>query len=133
LRSRKGGGGTPTAATTLPLSPASVRLARELVRRVTGGPEDLRAALVVTELVSNAIAHGDSPPTLTVGWDGRTVHLGVFDRGGGRPVVQYAEPTDTGGRGVALVDSVADRWGVTEGDGGKTVWADVELDKPLGS
>lgn len=44
----------------------------------------------------------------------------VHDSGGGVPVLR--EPSDESGRGLLLVDALADRWGVGERDPGKVVW-----------
>jgi anti-sigma regulatory factor (Ser/Thr protein kinase) len=105
----------------------SSRLARELVREVVAGPEDPRVALVVTELVTNAVKHAESSPRLTVRWDGSTLRIGVFDQGSGRPIRREAASTSTSGRGLALVEAVADNWGVDERADGKVVWAELQL------
>ncbi|MDQ2728314.1 MAG: ATP-binding protein [Actinomycetota bacterium] len=113
----------------LPLSAASSRLAREFVVSVTELPEDARMALVVTELVSNAVIHAGSRPHLTVAFDGDAVVVEVADDGPGRPVLQSVGSVETSGRGLALVDQMAESWGVEarpEGIG-KVVWARVVL------
>lgn len=113
----------------LPLSAASSRLAREFVVSVTEAPEDPRTAVVVTELVSNAVIHGRSCPHLTVGFDGAAVVVQVADDGPGRPVLQPLDSVETSGRGLALVDQMAESWGVAarpQGTG-KVVWARVIL------
>ena len=121
------GSGAPVL---LPMAPASARLAREHVRRVTGPPEDPRVALVVTELVNNAVLHARSRPRLAVTIDGGSLVVGVFDDSPGSPVLTpLSDAPTTSGRGLALVDALADRWGVrVEPDGsGKTVWAVISL------
>lgn len=120
------------AETTLPAAPVSSRLAREFVVSVTGGREDPRVALVVTELVTNAVVHGRSRPHLRVEWDGHAVRLRVADDGPGRPEVRELDAMTTSGRGLALVARVADDWGVedwiVEGRRvGKAVWACIDL------
>lgn len=113
----------------LPLSPASSRLAREFVISVTEVAEDARMAVVVTELVSNAVIHARSRPHLSVGFDGDAVVIQVADDGPGRPVLQSVDSVETSGRGLALVDQMAESWGVAprpEGNG-KVVWARVVL------
>jgi anti-sigma regulatory factor (Ser/Thr protein kinase) len=114
----------------LPLSPASSRMAREFVVSVTQVPEDVRVAVVVTELVTNAVVHGHSRPHLTVGCDGDAVVVQVADDGPGRPIVQSVDAVETSGRGLVLVDQMAESWGVApRPDGpGKVVWARVVLD-----
>lgn len=120
--------------TTLPSSAVSSRLAREVARDVLQGPEDLRVALVVTELVTNSVKHADAAPELTLDWDGTRLRVEVYDEGEGLPVRRDAGMTATSGRGLALVEAVADRWGVIERDKGKVVWAELELGRtPDGS
>ncbi len=123
----EGAGGTRMCNVSLPASPASSRLARELLRRLTGRVEDPRAALVVSELITNAVRHADAAPELELAWDGSVVRIAVFDTGTGRPVLRDFDVHATSGRGVAIVDAVADRWGVEERDCGKVVWAEIEL------
>jgi hypothetical protein len=125
------------ARIALPSAPVSCRLAREFVLSVTGGAEDPRVALVVTELVTNAVVHGHARPQLRVGWDGHSVRVEVEDDGPGRPTMRPMNPTTTSGRGLALVDHIADDWGVvapptpepiTADHGpGKVVWARIDL------
>jgi anti-sigma regulatory factor (Ser/Thr protein kinase) len=112
-------------------------LAREFVLSVTGGSEDPRVALVVTELVTNAVIHGHARPQLSVGWDGHSVQVEVEDDGPGRPTLRPMNPTTTSGRGLALVDQIADDWGVAapptpeeitpDHQHGKVVWARIDL------
>ncbi|MBO0747381.1 MAG: ATP-binding protein [Acidimicrobiaceae bacterium] len=116
----------------LPAAPISCRIAREFVLSVTGGPEDPRVALVVSELVANAVVHAHTGPQLRVGWDGRTVDVEVEDDGPGRPVLRAPGPLTASGRGLALVDRIADAWGVasppeSDADHPKVVWARIRL------
>jgi hypothetical protein len=63
-----------------------------------------------------------------VAWevDSQGVIVRVTDGGGGdRPHVRHASPRDTSGRGLALVEAVAARWGVIAGATSTTVWAAV--------
>jgi signal transduction histidine kinase len=120
------------AEVALPAAPVSCRLAREFVLSVTGGPEDPRVALVVTELVTNAVIHGRARPVLRVAWDGAVVRIEVEDDGPGLPTLRPMSATTTSGRGLALVDQIADTWGIVEAepDGPgrrKTVWATITL------
>ncbi|HLI00967.1 MAG TPA: ATP-binding protein [Acidimicrobiales bacterium] len=129
VRSRRGANrsGDRRVTTVLPASATAARLAREVAREVVAGPEDPRVALVVTELVTNAVRHADATPELTLrSWDG-TVRIEVFDSGPGQPVLGSPEATATSGRGLTLVDAVADAWGVERAALGKVVWAELEL------
>ena len=115
----------------LPMAPASARLARQHVQSVTGRPEDARVAIIVTELVNNAVLHARSRPRLRVRLRDRELVVEVTDDGPGLPVLRPLDdvPTESG-RGLALVDALASGWGVeVAADGtGKTVWASVTLD-----
>jgi two-component sensor histidine kinase len=80
------------------------------------------AALVVSELVTNAVQHGRPPVELTVTPGPDDVHLAVRDRSPVEPrssVIRAAE----GGFGVRVVDTLATTWGVIPEPAGKLVWA----------
>ncbi|WP_338699089.1 ATP-binding protein [Streptomyces sp. Q6] len=112
------------------------RLARLLAERQLAewkrqSPE---AEHVVAELAANAVRHGRVPGRdfrLTLTLDAaRTLRIEVADARPDR-VPRRRQPDDEGGRGLLIVASYADRWGVTSGDTAaphKTVWA--ELDAP---
>lgn len=128
----------------LPFEPASAAVARRHVVHLLRmrGLEQATcedAALVVSELVGNAIRHGRAmlPGTLGVGWqftdDG--LRIEVCDGGGGaRPTVQ--PPTDAleaSGRGLGIVAAVADIWGYEADVSGTTVWALLRTSRAAGS
>jgi anti-sigma regulatory factor (Ser/Thr protein kinase) len=89
------------------------------------------ARLLASEIVTNSVVHGGSSEDDWIGLDVALspagVRVEVTDHGPGfaadpaRP-----EPEDTGGRGLYLVDTLADRWG--SADGGTRVW--FEVDRP---
>lgn len=85
------------------------------------------AALVVSELVTNALLHGALPVALGVGLSDGFVRIAVSDADpGGQLTVLPAGPDDAHGRGLGIVESVAESWGsVHHPRDGKTVWADV--------
>ncbi|WP_405555713.1 ATP-binding protein [Streptomyces sp. NBC_01171] len=81
--------------------------------------------LCVSELATNAVLHGVPPGrefllALTV--DDASVRIEVRDSGGGVPVVKEGGAEETGGRGLRLVHTLADDFGVTAHNPGKTVW-----------
>jgi anti-sigma regulatory factor (Ser/Thr protein kinase) len=85
------------------------------------------AALVGTELVTNAIQHGDAPIELRVDVEHRVARLAVSDEGVNHPRVRRVD--DSGGRGLRLVRQLADAWGIeAERQSGKTVWARLAAD-----
>jgi two-component sensor histidine kinase len=119
----------------LPFEPASASVARRHVVHVlrSRGVESAAcedAALVVSELVGNALRHGQ--PTrggrVLVGWqfDDEGLRLEVTDGGGGRPEMQdRRNPWSQSGRGLAIVAALAERWGYALDGCGTTVWAAV--------
>ena len=107
--------------------PASVGLARSLVRDsladFDGDARDV-ALLLTSELVTNAILHARTPVQLGVLVDGDRALVCVADRLPESPALSpRAHSHDRpGGRGLALVEDLADTWGTTTYTGGKTVW-----------
>lgn len=95
------------------------------------------AALVVSELLTNALRHARPLPQgfLQVSWkvrlnraqadEGRAiVDLEVSDGGGpSTPLPAPASTWSVTGRGLRLVRSLVHEWGVIEDSGGRTVWA----------
>jgi serine phosphatase RsbU (regulator of sigma subunit)/anti-sigma regulatory factor (Ser/Thr protein kinase) len=81
--------------------------------------------LAAAELLANAVQHGLPPISITVTGTPERVRLEVSD-GNSRPPVRPApNVTNMTGRGIAMLDALATRWGVQpEPDGGKTIWAD---------
>lgn len=86
--------------------------------------------LLTSELVANALNHGPPGGRITVRTavvDG-ALEVTVCDQGEKLPVVRHPPPTETGGRGMMLVDMLAASWGTTPlADGGKAVWFTVPL------
>jgi serine/threonine-protein kinase RsbW len=79
--------------------------------------------LAVSELVTNAIRHGQGAVNLKVLHTAHEVRVEVTD-GNSRPAtLATAQPDDTSGRGLFLVAAVADRWGVS--DDGTTTWCSL--------
>ncbi len=90
------------------------------------------AGQVVAELAANAATHGRVPGRsfrLTLYVVGTTLRVEVTDtRGHRRPVLREPDGVAESGRGLFLVDALADRWGVAEGrHPRKTVWAEIDL------
>lgn len=84
-------------------------------------------ALLLSELVSNAFVHGDGEAVrVRLFLTEEYVCLEVRDGSSGVPRVQSAGLFDESGRGLFLVDAVADDWGVTER--GACVWCIVRRD-----
>ncbi|GAA3377578.1 ATP-binding protein [Streptomyces sannanensis] len=95
-------------------------------------------ALVVAELAANSVLHGCVPGRdfelrLLFDSGAGVVHVEVSDTHPRLPAANTTTDTDTdtdadGGRGLALVDALAARWGVRARVGpGKTVWAECPV------
>lgn len=81
--------------------------------------------LVVSELVTNALKQRDVFAFALHRRD-ETAFIEVTDASLGLPAIRRAADTDTGGRGLLVVDAVSEDWGVRyEENGRKTVWARI--------
>jgi anti-sigma regulatory factor (Ser/Thr protein kinase) len=113
----------------LPSTPASALSARGFITATLRG-WGLDAlievvALLAGELVTNAVVHTRSAVSLVVGRADHAVRVEVHDASPGRPELGMAAGDDEGGRGLALVDALATRWGVDADGAGKSVWFEV--------
>ncbi|MFC7825057.1 ATP-binding protein [Streptomyces sp. NPDC057362] len=118
-----------------PAAPDAVRTARSLVRHTLREWEldsvvDI-AALLVSELVTNALRHATGPIGVRVvrGPAGAAgiLLVEVSDPLPDPPRERVAHPDDEDGRGLQLVASAARRWGTRPGEAGKTVWFELAL------
>ena len=119
-----------TATIDLPPEATSVPLARRLVRdvlRAWNAPHDLEdAELLVAEVVSNVVDHvGGEVFTLELSLREGVLQVGVVDGSSIRPIVRELSLERERGRGMQLVDRIADRWGADDHDGGKRVWFEL--------
>ncbi|MFG2682518.1 ATP-binding protein [Streptomyces sp. NPDC048392] len=111
---------------------ASVAEAREFVRAAL---DDWNlpsltdtAELVASELATNAVLHARCAAyrvTVTRP-QGDQVRVAVTDRSRALPRVADPGDEDDHGRGLALVDAVAEKWGTDRLNWGKCVWVDLE-------
>ena len=116
--------------TTLAPVPLSSRAARHAVadwciaEGVIGDVVDT-LLLLTAEVVTNAVLHGRSDVVLRVGRVGSRVRVAVGDENTRLPMRRESDPEALDGRGIALVEALADAHGVDVGSLGKTVWFDV--------
>jgi anti-sigma regulatory factor (Ser/Thr protein kinase) len=116
---------------TLRDDPEQVGEARRLVAgylREQGDDDGEVAVLLVSELVTNAILYGRAPLELRALAAGSALRVEVYDQDPTRPPVLQndVDLTEIGGRGLQLVDTLADRWGWAEHDYGKVVWFELD-------
>jgi anti-sigma regulatory factor (Ser/Thr protein kinase) len=81
------------------------------------------AILLTSELVTNAVLHGEPPFTLTVLGQATGLRVEVADASPSPPRPRQHVVGDIGGRGLALVGDLASDWGaISVPDDGKVVW-----------
>src|SRR5215213_8749857 len=89
------------------------------------------AALVVSELVTNAVVHANTALELRVELRGSRLQVAVHDQDPDLVGLLAAKDGTDRGLGLQIVDQVAKAWGARqEGAGGKTVWCTLDLPAP---
>jgi anti-sigma regulatory factor (Ser/Thr protein kinase) len=104
--------------------PSSVTAARRFVRHVLSDrpPELVEAAeLMASELATNCVRHAHTEFELTIHTQGQ-IRIEVRDRGEGRPTLLSPAEREISGRGLRIVEAMADAWGVIPAANGKAVW-----------
>ncbi len=89
------------------------------------GALDADAAIVASELATNAVRHADSPFRATLDRQSDGVRIGVEDAARDPLARRSPDSLDLGGRGVDIVEALSQRWGSTELPSGKLVWAEL--------
>lgn len=120
---------------TLPYAAHAAAAARAHLRRQVQQllrPATLDDALILTsELVTNAIRHGRPAVTLAVALEPSALTVIVTDTSPDLPPLAPAKPPvdSPGGRGLVVVDALADQWGITpqHANPGKAVWFALHL------
>ncbi|WP_406311726.1 ATP-binding protein [Streptosporangium sp. NBC_01639] len=121
-------------------APGQVRHARTFVAEIVGNDHPYLddALLLTSELATNAVEHPTGPPRqlgspreflVTVAFVPHGVLITVQDPGSARiPCPKEEDPDATGGRGLALVNALATRWGFHRDSLGTVIW--FELGSP---
>jgi anti-sigma regulatory factor (Ser/Thr protein kinase) len=104
----------------LPRDGSASRIARTAVQAQFGDqlPDDRLGDLhlLVTELVSNAVLHGEGAIRLKLQVDGGVIRGEVIDDGGGFEQEVRREGLDElGGHGLMIVEKLTTAWGIHEG------------------
>jgi anti-sigma regulatory factor (Ser/Thr protein kinase) len=115
-----------------PLRRASVAASRRFVAETCS---DLStetvdaAALMVSELVTNALIHASSDIELTIERTSDHMRVDVSDAGSGTPKLQSPRSSDLHGRGLQIVRTLSDEWGIEANadQRGKSVWFTVSI------
>lgn len=115
----------------LPANPETVAVARRFV------VDGLRAhdctercvedaALLTTELATNAVEHAGTPYMVVINLTTESLRIDVVDQSVRRPTLALSRPVDElGGRGLLFVAVIADGWGVDLLPTGKSVWFEL--------
>ncbi len=107
--------------------PINVRAAREFVAHTLiehGYRGDADTVLLLTsELVTNAVRHASTPFEIRVSIEDEAVRVAVIDGDVDHaPELKHPGPDETNGRGMLLVDNLAEGWGSDRVERGKAVW-----------
>ncbi|MEU6572234.1 ATP-binding protein [Streptomyces sp. NPDC046805] len=109
--------------------PEARRALRELLRHWGKPGRSEVAELLTSELVTNALVHTDQDAVLTAVVGPRGLRVEVRDFVARRPRLRAPNTDDgTHGRGLVLVQSLADDWGVRVHGVGKSVWFELDAE-----
>ena len=123
------GDGAATSSGVFVAVPEAVAAARQFVSETltSWGEKHLvwDGAVIISELATNAIVHGGSSFRASIERAAHVVRIAVEDVGPGLPLNRRVPQDALGGRGVAIVEELALRWGCDRLDGGKVLWAEL--------
>jgi anti-sigma regulatory factor (Ser/Thr protein kinase) len=129
-----GGMGQWRAKADIPATPLGPATARHVVTALLEGWQlsevAADAALVVSELVTNAVQHApmtDSFELELLCHDER-LRISLADGSSIRPVVRELRAEHPRGRGMRLVSELTDDWGAEDLGTGKRVWVELTHD-----
>jgi hypothetical protein len=107
--------------------PAARHFVVDVLRR--WGNEELAAdaALIISELATNALSHAMSPFRAVLDHRGRGLRIGVEDATDVPLERRSSGIEDVSGRGVDIIEALSERWGYSAVPGGKVVWADLPI------
>lgn len=121
-----------TIAVSLPVDVSAPAVARHAVRDALAelglsGPQVEDVLLATSELVTNAVEHGERPERLELDLSDGKLILRVFDAGSALPVLKPSKASEARRRGLELVQALASEWGHRRSAFGKYVWAAFEF------
>lgn len=118
-----------TAGREFSPTPDAASAAREFVVSLGGVGDSesrLRLKTLASEIVTNVILHARTPFSVVVTGDAAHIRVAVRDGSIELPVKRGYSPHHPTGRGLHIVEALADRWGVDPEDDGKTVWFEMD-------
>ncbi|WP_435133639.1 ATP-binding SpoIIE family protein phosphatase [Actinacidiphila sp. bgisy144] len=127
-----------TVLTVAQSDPGQIRAAREDIRSLLhdwASPDQFESAvLLVSELVTNVLVHTDDDAVLAaevIGMPGtRRLRVEVADRSDDMPHPRSPGELASSGRGLFLIEELADAWGVEPRGDGKSIWFDLFESRP---
>lgn len=116
--------------TTLPADAASAAAARRFVADVLWqrgfSPDGIyNAVLLTSEAITNALVHAGTPIDVVVVADALMARIEVHDAHAGVPVVRRLPADASAGRGLHVIQAVAEAWGVDRCGDTKCIWFEV--------
>jgi anti-sigma regulatory factor (Ser/Thr protein kinase) len=110
-----------------PENPSAAAARRFVVAELAAEPQELRdtAALLASELVTNAILHANTELEVSVTRSSGGLRIEVTDESENSPVVRRYSLDASTGRGLRLVEQVASSWGFERRGSGKAVWFEL--------
>ncbi|WP_251069319.1 ATP-binding protein [Streptomyces sp. ISL-96] len=124
---------------TFPCDPRGPHVARTTLRTILAAHHlaelSYRAELLASELATNSVQHTKGPAAVRLQWLHPVLRVSVWDMSPDmpKPYAPPANPDAEAGRGLAILELVADRWGGCAigkgpyGPGGKTIWFELSL------
>ena len=104
---------------------------RHTLRRWLAGEVDPESIVVVelvaTEMITNAVVHGGGLGVPSAELRQNVVRLEVHDESMDLPQMRSPGPGSTSGRGMRIIATTSDRWGIELTDEGKTVWSEIPV------
>ena len=117
---------------TFPNTPAAVTAARHFaVDSIGDVPASVAeaVAIAVSELATNCVRHAGTEFSVDIEQTPDHLRVEVADSGAGMPIVRSPDAWVPSGRGLLLVRTFADEWGVSSNDdrSGKSVWFTMRI------
>lgn len=120
-----------SARTELPATASSVPAGRAFMGETLaawGCPQHTDdARLLVSEILTNAVQHAQGPLVLHLRRTVTELAVEISDLSPHLPQPRLAAQDEESGRGLILVDTLADSWGVRPDEHGKTTWFTLRL------
>ncbi len=90
-----------------------------------GGPDRASVRHGLLHSTPRARQRARSPAVLTIGLVGQVLRVEVADQSDTPPTSRAPGPGTTGGRGMHLIGSIAQKWGVLPARAGKGIWFEL--------